>query len=102
MADFYSVESAITFVSGHATNVSTIGTLLGNDDLILHDELVHNSVLVGAKLSQATTYAFRHNNLAALERLLRIKRPLYKQVLIVVEGLYSMDGDVPNLPHLIE
>jgi 8-amino-7-oxononanoate synthase len=63
---------------------------------------VHNSVLVGAKLSQATTYAFRHNNLAALERLLRMKRALYKHVLIVVEGLYSMDGDVPNLPHLIE
>jgi 8-amino-7-oxononanoate synthase len=102
LAHHYGAESAITFVSGHATNVSTICTLLGSDDLIVHDELIHNSVLVGAKLSGATSVAFRHNDLGALERLLQETRPLHKRALIVVEGLYSMDGDVPNLPRLVE
>jgi 8-amino-7-oxononanoate synthase len=102
LADLYGAEDAITFVSGHATNVSTIATLLSSDDLVLYDELVHNSVLVGAKLSQATARSFRHNDLKALEKLLQQNRTLHKQALIAVEGLYSMDGDVPNLACLIE
>jgi 8-amino-7-oxononanoate synthase len=101
LANFYGVESAIAFVSGHATNVSTIGTLLSPGDLILHDELAHNSVIVGAKLSRATTYTFRHNDLNSLERMLEQHRSLHKNVLIAVEGLYSMDADVANLPGVI-
>ncbi len=101
LADFYGVESAVAFVSGHATNVSTIGTLMSGDDLIIHDELAHNSVIVGAKLSRATVHAFRHNDPAALERVLAANRHLHKRALIVVEGLYSMDGDVADLPKLI-
>lgn len=102
LADFYGVESAVAFVSGHATNVSTIGTLMTPDDLIVYDELVHNSVLVGAKLSRATALAFRHNDLDALERTLEQHRTHYSRVLIVVEGLYSMDGDIADLPRLVE
>src|SRR5262249_29883987 len=94
LADFYDVDSAVTFVSGHATNVSTIGTLMGPEDLIVYDEYAHNSVLVGAKLSGATALAFRHNDLAALEQVLAAHRDLHKRALIVVEGLYSMDGDL--------
>jgi 7-keto-8-aminopelargonate synthetase-like enzyme len=102
LADFYGVEAAVAFVSGHATNVSTIGTLLTPDDLVVYDDLSHNSVLVGAKLSRATALAFRHNDLGALERVLREHRHLHKRALIVVEGLYSMDGDVADLPSLVE
>ena len=102
LADLYGAEDAVTFVSGHATNVSTIATLLSSDDLVLHDELVHNSVLIGVKLSQATARSFRHNDLNVLENLLKQNRTLHKRALIAVEGLYSMDGDVPNLPRLIE
>jgi 8-amino-7-oxononanoate synthase len=102
LADFYGVESAVAFVSGHATNVSTIGTLMSPDDLIVHDELVHNSVIVGAKLSRATVHTFRHNDPGALERVLADHRHLHKRALIVVEGLYSMDGDVADLPRLID
>lgn len=102
LADFYGAEDAIAFVSGHATNVSTIGALMGADDLILHDELMHNSAIVGAKLSRATCMSFRHNNLDALEEALRQHRAKHKHALIVVEGLYSMDGDFPDLPRLIE
>jgi len=101
LARFYGVEAAIAFVSGHATNVSTIGTLMTPDDLILYDELSHNSVLVGAKLSRATALAFRHNDVPALTALLREHRHRHRNVLVVVEGLYSMDGDVAPLPELI-
>jgi 8-amino-7-oxononanoate synthase len=102
LADFYETEDCIVFVSGHATNVSTIGTLMSAGDLILHDELVHNSALVGAKLSGAATKSFAHNNMEALQRQLLELRGNYRNVLIVVEGFYSMDGDMPDLPKLVE
>ena len=102
LADFYGVEAAVAFVSGHATNVSTIGTLMTPDDLIVYDDLSHNSVLVGTKLSRATAMAFRHNDLDALDGMLREHRHLHKRALIVVEGLYSMDGDVADLPRLVK
>jgi 8-amino-7-oxononanoate synthase len=102
LADFYGVESAIAFVSGHATNVSTIGTLMSSDDLVVYDELSHNSVLVGAKLSRATAIPFRHNDLDALEKILEEHRGHHARALVVVEGLYSMDGDVADLPRLVE
>ena len=102
LAEFYGTEDAGVFVSGHATNVSTIGTLMSDGDLILHDDLMHNSAIVGAKLSGAATKSFPHNNLEALQRLLIENRGKYRNVLIVVEGLYSMDGDIPDLPRLIE
>lgn len=102
LADIHGMESAVAFVSGHATNVSTIGTLMTPDDLVVHDELSHNSVLVGAKLSRATTLPFRHNDLSALERILEQHRPHHPRALIAVEGLYSMDGDVADLPRLLE
>lgn len=101
LANFYGVEAAVAFVSGHATNVSTIGTLLTPDDLIIYDDLSHNSILVGAKLSRATALPFRHNDLEALDKLLQERRHLHKRAVIVVEGLYSMDGDVADLPRLI-
>lgn len=102
IADTYGTEAAVVFVSGHATNVTTIGTLLDADDLVIYDELAHNSIIVGAKLSGASAFSFRHNDTAALERLLKRERPKHRNVLIVVEGLYSMDGDMPDLPQIIE
>ena len=101
LAAFYGVEAAVAFVSGHATNVSTIGTLMTPDDLILYDDLSHNSVLVGIKLSGATAFAFKHNHAQALEALLKQHRHLHKRALIVAEGVYSMDGDVADLPSLV-
>lgn len=101
VARTYDVEDAVVFVSGHATNVSTLGYLLGPKDLILHDEWIHNSSLVGAQLSGARRMPFAHNDPDALEALLRAQRGKFERVLIVIEGLYSMDGDVPDLPRLI-
>lgn len=102
LADAYGVEDAVVFVSGHATNVSTLGYLLGPRDLVLHDEYIHNSTLVGAQLSGARRMSFTHNNPDALEALLTRHRRQFERVLIVIEGLYSMDGDSPDLPRFVD
>lgn len=102
LAAAHDVDACLTFVSGHATNVATIGYLFGPADLIVHDALIHNSVLVGSQLAGATRRAFAHNDLDALDQLLARERRQYQRVLIVVEGLYSMDGDYPDLPRLVE
>nr|WP_173376866.1 aminotransferase class I/II-fold pyridoxal phosphate-dependent enzyme [Bordetella petrii] len=102
LAEVYEVEDAITFVSGHATNVSTIGYLFGPRDLILHDEFIHNSVLQGTQLSGARRLPFPHNDWAALDAILEDQRHQFERVLIVLEGIYSMDGDFPDLPRFVD
>jgi 8-amino-7-oxononanoate synthase len=102
LAAAYGVEDCAVFVSGHATNVSTIGYLFGPKDLVLHDALIHNSALQGAQLSGAQQRSFAHNDPEALEAILARERARFERVLIVVEGIYGMDGDVPDLPAFIE
>ncbi len=102
LADFIGAEDCLVYIGGHATNVTTIGHLLGPKDLILHDALIHNSVIQGVVMSGATSQTFPHNDWVALEAILKKQRPRYRRVLIVIEGVYSMDGDIPNLPPLIE
>ncbi len=102
IADFIGVEDSILFVGGHATNVTTISHLFGQNDLILHDSLSHNSIFQGCLLSGATIIAFPHNDWEALDKLLRDRRHRYKRVLIAIEGVYSTDGDIPDLPKFIE
>lgn len=102
IAGAYGVDDAVVFVSGHATNVTTIGYLFGSRDLILHDELIHNSTLQGIQLAGARRLPFPHNDWAALDAMLSQQRREFERVLIVVEGIYSMDGDFPDLPQLVE
>ncbi|MBN1008325.1 aminotransferase class I/II-fold pyridoxal phosphate-dependent enzyme [Amphritea pacifica] len=102
LARTYGVDDAVVFVSGHATNVSTLGYLFGAKDLIIHDEYIHNSSIVGAQLSGARRLSFPHNDLDALEHLLKEKRHQFERVVIIVEGLYSMDGDFPDLKRLVQ
>ena len=102
IADFIGVEDSILYVGGHATNVTTISHLFGQNDLILHDSLSHNSIFQGCLLSGATIIAFPHNDWEALEKLLRDRRHRYKRVLIAIEGVYSTDGDIPELPKFVE
>ncbi|MBQ7584634.1 MAG: aminotransferase class I/II-fold pyridoxal phosphate-dependent enzyme [Desulfovibrionaceae bacterium] len=101
LADFYEVEDAIVYVSGHATNVSTLGFLFGKRDAIFHDGLAHNSLVQGAKLSGATRFSYAHNDCDALEKMLQEKRQEFKHAIIVTEGLFSMDGNIPDLPRII-
>lgn len=102
LANMYEVDDCVAFVSGHATNVTTIGYLFGSRDLILHDALIHNSALQGAQLSGARRMPFPHNDWQALEGLLSQHRKDFERVLIVIEGIYSMDGDFPDLPRFVE
>jgi len=102
LADLYDVDDCIVFVSGHATNVTTIGYLFGPKDLILHDSLIHNSIVQGGQLSGATRLPFPHNDWQALDEILFQQRKKYERVLIVIEGIYSMDGDYPDLKRFIE
>lgn len=96
-----STEDCVTLVSGHATNVTAIGHIVGPQDLIVHDALAHDSILQGCRLSGATRRPFAHNDLEQLEDILRRTRSHFRRVLIAVEGAYSMDGDIADLPGLI-
>ncbi|SCK56358.1 type I polyketide synthase [Streptomyces sp. WMMB 322] len=101
LAELIGAQDAVSLVSGHATNVTVIGHLTGPEDLILHDSLAHDSILQGCRQSGAARQPFPHNDLAALDRILSEVRHRYRRVLIVVEGVYSMDGDTADLPALI-
>ncbi len=94
-------EDAVTFVGGHATNETVIGHVVGPGDLVFHDALAHNSILQGAILSGARRRPFPHNDFKAAEKLLSQIRSQYRRVLVVVEAIYSMDGDYANVPEFI-
>lgn len=102
LSEFLGVEDVITFPGGHATNESVIGHLIGPGDLIVHDALAHNSIIQGAELSGARRRPFEHNDWRELNRILKENRADYRRVLIAIEGLYSMDGDYPDLPRFVE
>ncbi len=95
-------EDAVLSVGGYSTNAFTIGYLCRNQDLILYDELIHNSALIGCKITGARRIAFPHNDYDALEQLLKTHRSNFERVFILVEGVYSMDGDIPDIPRFIE
>jgi 8-amino-7-oxononanoate synthase len=101
LADLHGAEASLTFVSGHATMVTLIGHLFGPKDLVVHDSLIHNCVVEGTRLSGAKRLSFPHNDHAALDRILTEVRHHHERVLVVVEGIYSMDGDFPDLPEFI-
>ena len=102
LATLYGQDDCVAMVSGHATNVGVISAILGARDLIVYDELIHNSITLGAQFSGAARRSFPHNDLGALEAILESARPSHSRCLIVVEGLYSMDGDWPDLATLVE
>jgi len=102
IAEFLGVEDSVTLVSGWMTNASLLGYLLTRSDLIVIDELAHNSIVVGADVSHAKVLSFDHGNLDDLEAVLAEHRPRAKRALIVVEGLYSMDGDMPDLRRVVD
>jgi len=102
LAALHKADDAAVFVSGHATNVSVIPQLVGPKDSVLHDALMHNSGVVGAQMSGAHRRVYPHNDYDALEQILAAERHRYGRALIVTEGLFSMDGDIPDLPRLIE
>ncbi|HTF85573.1 MAG TPA: aminotransferase class I/II-fold pyridoxal phosphate-dependent enzyme [Cellvibrio sp.] len=97
LAGFLGTESALVFASGHATNVTVIGHFFNTEDLILYDELSHNSLVQGCLLSGARRIAFKHNNVEHCEQLIAENQHKYQKILVAVEGAYSMDGDLAPL-----
>ena len=102
LARFLGTAAAMVMPSGHHTNETVIGHMVGPGDLVLHDALAHNSIVQGALLSGARRRPFAHNDFQAAERLLEQFRHEYRRVLLAIEGVYSMDGDLPDLPRFIE
>jgi 8-amino-7-oxononanoate synthase len=102
LAQFLGAERAVVFPCGYGTNASVFNHLFAEGDLILYDELAHNSIMQGANASKAGRRSFRHNDHAQLDGLLRDLRSQYRRVVIAIEGVYSMDGDYPDLPEFIE
>lgn len=101
LAALLGTDDAIALVGGHSTNVTIIGHIVGPEDFVIHDSLAHDSILQGCKLSGAARRPFPHNDHAALDRLLSEIRHQYRRVLILIEGVYSQDGDIPDLPAII-
>ncbi|XP_034352446.1 serine palmitoyltransferase 3 [Arvicanthis niloticus] len=109
MAKFLNVEAVMVFGMGFATNSTNIPIFVGKGCLILSDEFNHNSVILGARLSGAVIRPFKHNDMQNLEMLLREAiisgQPrtgrAWKKILILVEGVYSMEGSIVNLPQIV-
>lgn len=102
LAAFLGAERATVFPCGYGTNASVLAHLFGEGDLILYDELAHNSIVQGATASAAARRSFRHNDHEQLDALLRDIRGRYRRVVVAIEGVYSMDGDYPDLPRFLE
>jgi 8-amino-7-oxononanoate synthase len=99
LAEFLHQEAAALFASGYQANVGVISALVRNEDLILTDLFNHASIVDGARLSGAQVRHFRHNSATHLERLLS-QEASGRRVLVIVEGVYSVDGDIGDLPDI--
>lgn len=102
IADLTRSDDAVLFVSGYGTNLSAIGHLMRSNDIIFCDSLIHNSIFAGCIQSGARRMVFDHNDPESLDRLMSENRKNYERALVVVEGVYSMDGDICCLEEFIE
>jgi len=100
LAQFLKREAALTFSTGYQTNLGIISTLAGKGDHIVIDRMVHASIIDACRLSFATVHKYRHNNMKDLERLLASLDPGAGK-LIVVDGVFSMEGDIADLPGIV-
>jgi 8-amino-7-oxononanoate synthase len=102
LAEWMGTEEAIVFTTGHQANVGTLGTLLGPGDTVIADSADHASILDGALLSRAKLRPFRHRRLDKLEKMLERAAEDGGGVLVAVDGVFSMEGDVADLPRIVE
>jgi len=102
LAEWMQVEDAIVFTTGHQANAGTIGTILGPGDTVICDSADHASILDGCKLSGAKLRPFRHNRMDKLERMLERSVSDGGGVMVVVDGVFSMEGDLCELPAIVD
>jgi len=101
LADWVGKPAALAFSTGLQTNLGTISAVVGRGDFLILDKDDHASIVDGARLSWGETKRFRHNDMADLERVLS-NIPDGKGKLVIVDGVFSMEGDVAPLPDLVE
>ena len=101
LADWKGCESAVVFASGYAAACGTIPALAGEGDAVCADRLNHASLIDGCRLSRAKLLVFPHADAGALDGILARHRAAYGRVLVVTDGVFSMDGDVAPLPELL-
>lgn len=101
LADFTGMEAALVFSTGYQTNLGTLGALIGRADTVYIDKLDHASLQDGVRLGLGRTRRFNHNDFATLRRMLAAEKPS-RGKLIAVDGVYSMEGDIADLPTLVE
>ena len=101
LADFKACEAAIVYGTGYMANVGAITALVGKGDAILSDELNHASIIDGCRLSGADVFVYRHGDMDDLDRKLSLCRE-HRRRLAVSDGVFSMDGDILDLPRFIE
>jgi 8-amino-7-oxononanoate synthase len=102
LAEWMGTEEALVFTTGHQANVGTLGTILGPGDTVIADSGDHASILDGCLLSRAKLRPFRHGRLDKLEKMLDRAGEDGGGVLVVVDGVFSMEGDVADLPRIVE
>lgn len=102
IANFKHEEAALVFQSGFACNAGVIQAITDEKDLIISDELNHASIIDGVRLSKASRAVFKHSDMADLERVLKEKRNQFDNVLIITDGVFSMDGDIAKLPEIVK
>jgi 8-amino-7-oxononanoate synthase len=100
LAEWVGKEAALVFSTGMQTNLGTISSIVSRDDVVILDKQDHASIVDGAKLSYGKTLRYRHNDMADLERVLKQAGPDVG-ILVVVDGLYSMEGDIAPLPAIV-
>ena len=101
LAEFKREEAVLAFQSGFNCNAGVIQALTDKGDLIISDQLNHASIIDGTRLSKADKAVFQHSDMADLERVLKEKRNNYNNVLIITDGVFSMDGDIAKLPEIV-
>ena len=102
IAAFKGEEAAIVFQSGFACNAGVIQAIALEGDVIFSDELNHASIIDGVRLSRAKKFVYPHNDFVALRKLLEEHRSSYRHALIISDGVFSMDGDIVDLPSMVD
>jgi len=102
LAEFKQEEAVVCFQSGLTCNLGTIPAIVQPGDLIISDSLNHASIIDGVRLAKADKAVYKHSDMIDLERILKEKREQYHQVIIITDGVFSMDGDLAKLPAIVK